>query len=49
MSITQLSEKLRIVLWCTVVGAAIGVVYAEFDVARTASRISLGIACRAAP
>jgi adenylate cyclase len=34
MSFTQLPEKLRIVFWCTVVGAAIGVVYAEFDVAR---------------
>jgi adenylate cyclase len=33
MSITQPPEKLRIILWCTVVGAAIGVVYAEFDVA----------------
>jgi hypothetical protein len=34
MSSTQLPEKLRILLWCTVVGAAIGVAYAEFDVAR---------------
>ncbi len=34
MSITQVPEELRIVLWCTVVGAAIGAVYAEFDVAR---------------
>ena len=34
MSIPELSEKLRILLWCTVAGAAIGVVYAEFDVAR---------------
>jgi adenylate cyclase len=34
MSFTQLPEKLRILLWCTVVGAAIGVVYAEFEVAR---------------
>ena len=33
MSITQLPEKLRIILWCTVVSAAIGAVYAEFDVA----------------
>ena len=30
MSITQLPEKLRITLWCTAVGAAIGAVYAEF-------------------
>ena len=34
MSITQLPEKLRMILWVTVVSAAIGAVYAEFDVAR---------------
>src|SRR5208337_1303561 len=34
MSISQLPQKLRIILWCTVVSAAIGAVYAEFDVAR---------------
>jgi adenylate cyclase len=34
MSIIQLPEKLRIILWCTVVGAAIGAVYSEMlDVA----------------
>ena len=34
MSISQLPEKLRIILWITVVSAAVGAVYAEFDVAR---------------
>ena len=32
MLISQLPQKLRIILWCTVVSAAIGAVYAEFDV-----------------
>jgi hypothetical protein len=49
MSIAQLPEKLHIIFWCTVAGAAIGVAYAEFDVATQASRVSHGIACRAAP
>jgi adenylate cyclase len=34
MSITQPPEKLRMILWVTVISAAIGAVYAEFDVAR---------------
>ena len=34
MSIIQLPEKPRIILWITAVSAAIGAVYAEFDVAR---------------
>jgi hypothetical protein len=34
MSITELPEKLRITLWCTAVGAAIGVAYTEFEVVR---------------
>ena len=34
MSIFPPPEKLRITLWITVIGAAIGAVYAEFDVAR---------------
>ena len=34
MSIFPLPEKLRMILWITVISAAIGAVYAEFDVAR---------------
>src|SRR5271166_5319190 len=34
MSISPLPEKLRIILWITAISAAIGAVYAEFDVAR---------------
>ena len=33
MSFPQLPERLRIILWSTAIGAAIGAVYAEFDVA----------------